>query len=130
MSLRTEQQITDDLVEPVLRPHGRPFVLLVSGLGAVVAAGLSAFAYQLYYGFGVTGTNWPVYWGLYLTSFVFCATLVFAQPSFAEWEGSKAEDNLAKAVDATVIRPLALLRVFVGAVFLVPTAVLTSPGGR
>ena len=71
MSLPSEQQITDELLQPVLRRPGRGFLLLVLGLGATVAIGVSAFAYQLYYGFGVTGINWPVYWGLYLTSFVF-----------------------------------------------------------
>lgn len=71
MSVYREQQITDDLLRPVLQAPGRAFLTLVLGLGAVVLVGLGAFAYQVYQGFGVTGTNWPVYWGLYLTSFVF-----------------------------------------------------------
>ena len=27
--------------------------------------------YQMYYGIGVTGINWPVFWGFYITNFVF-----------------------------------------------------------
>ena len=26
---------------------------------------------QVYYGFGITGIRWPVYWGFYVTNFVF-----------------------------------------------------------
>ena len=34
-------------------------------------AALAAWGYQLYYGFGVTGYNWPVYWAFHETNFVF-----------------------------------------------------------
>jgi molybdopterin-containing oxidoreductase family membrane subunit len=40
----------------------------LSGIGL---CGVGAWGYQLYYGFGVTGYNWPVYWALYETNFVF-----------------------------------------------------------
>ena len=33
--------------------------------------GLATWAYQMYYGFGVTGDNWPVYWAFHETNFVF-----------------------------------------------------------
>ena len=36
-----------------------------------VVIGLVLFAIQIKYGLGVTGLNRPVYWGLYITTFVF-----------------------------------------------------------
>lgn len=63
---------------------------------------------------------------------IFAMTLSLLQPGVAaafEWEGSRAEDATAKAVDAVLIRPLAAVRVVVGAVFLVPAAFFASPGG-
>ncbi len=37
----------------------------------IVAAGFGTWFYQIYYGIGVTGDNWPVFWGLHETNFVF-----------------------------------------------------------
>lgn len=70
-----------------------------------------------------------------------CATLLtvslillVAQPSMAiadfKWEGSTAEHVLAQTVDVVLIRPLALLRVAVGAAIFLPAALVTAPGGR
>ena len=39
--------------------------------GAFVVAGLVAWLSQIYFGFGFSGTRWPVYWGFYVTNFVF-----------------------------------------------------------
>jgi molybdopterin-containing oxidoreductase family membrane subunit len=36
-----------------------------------VAAGFGTWFYQIYYGLGVTGDNWPVFWGFHETNFVF-----------------------------------------------------------
>ena len=38
---------------------------------AIVLAGLSTWIYQMYNGLGVTGDNWPVFWGFHETNFVF-----------------------------------------------------------
>lgn len=38
---------------------------------AIVAVAFCAWAYQLRYGLGVTGLNKPVFWGMYIVSFVF-----------------------------------------------------------
>src|SRR3989338_10402146 len=40
-------------------------------LAAVSLWGLYAYLYQLRYGLGVTGMNRPVFWGVYITNFVF-----------------------------------------------------------
>lgn len=58
------------LLDPILRTR-RGFYWLAGGLAAVGFGGLSAWFYQLYFGLGVTGLNWPVYWGIYITNFVF-----------------------------------------------------------
>ena len=44
---------------------------LVAVLGGIVLAGLSTWVYQMYNGLGVTGDNWPVFWGFHETNFVF-----------------------------------------------------------
>jgi molybdopterin-containing oxidoreductase family membrane subunit len=43
----------------------------VTVLGAIVAWGLYAWGYLVYWGIGVTGKNRPVYWTLFITTFVF-----------------------------------------------------------
>src|ERR671939_375445 len=63
-------RINADLLRPLLRTSGT-FYVLVAFLGAIVAAGLGAWFYQMYRGFGLTGINWPVYWAFYVTNFVF-----------------------------------------------------------
>lgn len=47
-----------------------------------------------------------------------------------KWEGSRADEITGVGLDALLVRPLAAARVVVGAAFLVPAAILSSPGGR
>jgi molybdopterin-containing oxidoreductase family membrane subunit len=70
MSDADHARLSADLLRPVLQTSWR-FYLLVAVFGSVVLAGLSTWAAQMYLGFGVTGLGWPVYWGFYITSFVF-----------------------------------------------------------
>jgi molybdopterin-containing oxidoreductase family membrane subunit len=70
MSTLDSRRIADDLVRPLMRTSWR-FYLLVAVLGSVVVTALTAWLSQAYFGFGVTGIRWPVYWGFYVTSFVF-----------------------------------------------------------
>src|SRR5262247_215169 len=67
---RRGQKMTDDLLRPLVETSWR-FWLLVIVLGSIVATGLATWAYQMYYGFGMTGINMPVYWAFYITTFVF-----------------------------------------------------------
>lgn len=46
------------------------------------------------------------------------------------WEGSPAEDVVAKTVDALVIRPMATVRAAIGAAMMVPAALFSLPSGR
>jgi Ni/Fe-hydrogenase subunit HybB-like protein len=62
--------MTEDLLRPVLRTSWR-FVVLVLVLGAIVAAGVAAWLYQVYHGIGMAGIRWPVFWAFYVTNFVF-----------------------------------------------------------
>ena len=57
-------------MRPLLHTSWR-FYLLVLIFGGIVLAGIGTWFYQAYNGYGVTGINWPVFWGFYITSFVF-----------------------------------------------------------
>lgn len=48
-----------------------PYLAVVLVLGGVVALGLFAWGYQIYQGIGVAGMGRPVFWGFYITNFVF-----------------------------------------------------------
>jgi molybdopterin-containing oxidoreductase family membrane subunit len=67
---RAPGRATDDLLRPLMRTSWR-FYVLVALLGSVVAAGLGTWLYQMNRGFGMTGIDMPVYWGFYVTNFVF-----------------------------------------------------------
>jgi Ni/Fe-hydrogenase subunit HybB-like protein len=62
--------INHDLLRPVGQASSR-FFLVVAMLGLVVLAGFSAWGYQVYSGIGVAGIRRPVFWGFYITNFVF-----------------------------------------------------------
>ncbi|MGE0362596.1 MAG: NrfD/PsrC family molybdoenzyme membrane anchor subunit [Vicinamibacterales bacterium] len=70
MSRTVNNPLADDLVRPLFHTsvwfYGAALVL-----ATVVLCGAAAWAYQVWYGIGVAGINWPVYWGFYLTNFVF-----------------------------------------------------------
>jgi Ni/Fe-hydrogenase subunit HybB-like protein len=70
MSDASDRRITDDLLRPVMTTS-RWFWVLVAFLGAIVATGLGTWIYQMYYGFGVSGIRWPIFWAFYVTNFVF-----------------------------------------------------------
>jgi Ni/Fe-hydrogenase subunit HybB-like protein len=59
-----------DLLRPLMRTSWR-FYVLIAIFGSVVVAGLLSWLSQMYFGFGVSGLRWPVYWGFYVTNFVF-----------------------------------------------------------
>lgn len=67
---RTDSEINEAVLQPMFRT-GRGFWILVGVLGAIVAWGLYAWGYLIYWGLGATGKNRPVYWTLFITTFVF-----------------------------------------------------------
>ena len=64
------EQINDDLLRPLLTTSAR-FYVLVAFLGTIVATGVGTWFYQMYFGFGMSGIRWPIFWAFYITNFVF-----------------------------------------------------------
>ncbi len=58
------------LLEPILHTGGR-FYFTVGVLLAIIAFAVFAYSTQFRKGLGVTGLGRPVYWGFYITNFVF-----------------------------------------------------------
>jgi len=67
---RTDAEINQAVLQPMMRT-GRGFWALVTILSLIVAWGMYAWGYLIYWGIGVTGKNRPVYWTLFITTFVF-----------------------------------------------------------
>ena len=70
MTRKTDSTLTRDLLRPVLETSPKFYVTVIV-LALIVAAGFGTWFYQIYWGMGVTGDNWPVFWGLHETNFVF-----------------------------------------------------------
>lgn len=67
---QTEDRLTADLLRPLER-ISLGWTLWVAFLVSFVVAGLFAWFYQMYQGFGLSGLKWPIYWGFFITDFVF-----------------------------------------------------------
>ncbi|HKS82806.1 MAG TPA: NrfD/PsrC family molybdoenzyme membrane anchor subunit [Candidatus Acidoferrales bacterium] len=67
---RRADEIREDLLRSVFKTSRRYYVL-VFVLIAFGIPGLFAYAYQMYNGLGVAGITRPVFWGFYITNFVF-----------------------------------------------------------
>ncbi|OGR89826.1 MAG: hypothetical protein A3A86_07125, partial [Elusimicrobia bacterium RIFCSPLOWO2_01_FULL_60_11] len=88
--------LEEDLIRPVLSRPTKGFVALVAVLGAVVGVAFLAWTTQFNQGLRVTGLNNPVFWGFYITNFVFfigishAGTLISAilRITNAEWRRS------------------------------------------
>jgi molybdopterin-containing oxidoreductase family membrane subunit len=80
------------LFQPILKTS-RSYYLIAATLLAIAIWGFYAYSWQVRTGLGVTGLNRPVYWGFYITNFVFfvgishAGTLISAilRLSKAEW---------------------------------------------
>src|SRR5512146_2308650 len=64
------RRLEDSILQPLLGVSRRYYIAL-GILSVVFAIGAVAYARQLMFGLGVTGMNRPVYWGVYITNFVF-----------------------------------------------------------
>jgi molybdopterin-containing oxidoreductase family membrane subunit len=93
--------------EALLRPleqTGKGFYLLVALLLAVIGWGVFAYFQQLRLGLGVTGLSRPIFWGVYITNFVFfiglshAGTLVSAILRIVGAEWRRPFTRLAEAV--------------------------------
>lgn len=67
---RKDAEINQAVLQPMFQT-GRGFWILVIILGLIVLWGLFAWSYLVNWGIGVTGKNRPIYWTLFITTFVF-----------------------------------------------------------
>jgi molybdopterin-containing oxidoreductase family membrane subunit len=70
MTRTSTQRLAEDLLRPLFQTSWR-FYALVATLASIVLAGVVAWIAQAWQGFGVTGIRWPIFWGFYVTNFVF-----------------------------------------------------------
>ena len=66
----TDVQINRELLGPVFTTP-MWWIVLAAALAIVVAGAAGAFGWMLNQGLGVTGLNRPVFWGFFITNFVF-----------------------------------------------------------
>ena len=72
--MNDSHQVERDEYEAVIQPVlviGQSFNRWAMGLGAVVLWAIFAYIWQLTYGLGETGLGRPIFWGFYITNFVF-----------------------------------------------------------
>ncbi len=70
LAQRTDSEINQAVLQPMMQT-GKGFWVLVIILSLIVAWGLYAWSYLITWGIGTTGKNRPVYWTLFITTFVF-----------------------------------------------------------
>lgn len=107
----------EETVFAPLRRSGHGFYLLLALLVALTGWGVFAYVYQLWDGLGVTGLGRPVYWGVYLTNFVFfigishAGTLISAilRVTLANWRRPITRIAEAVTVFALVVGGLQIL---------------------
>ncbi len=98
----------EDIFRPIIKT-GKKFYLVVAALAAVSFLGLYAWLTQLKHGLGVTGLNRPVYWGFYITNFVFfigishAGTLISAILRLTRAEWRRAITRSAEVITVLVL---------------------------
>ncbi len=70
MPARTPEQINEDLMRPLQGVSAR-YLVTLAFFAAIVLAGFFAWGWQVNHGIGVSGLRRPVFWGFYITNFVF-----------------------------------------------------------
>ncbi|HLC27074.1 MAG TPA: NrfD/PsrC family molybdoenzyme membrane anchor subunit [bacterium] len=98
--------------EALLRPVGhlgKGFLLTVTILLGVVLWGIYAYSFQVRHGLGVTGLDRPVYWGFYITNFVFfigishAGTLISAILRLCQAEWRRSITRAAEVITVVVL---------------------------
>jgi Ni/Fe-hydrogenase subunit HybB-like protein len=99
-------------IDPIVRPVlsvGPSFRRWAAALGAVVAWALMAWSWQLYHGLGATNLGRPIYWGLYITNFVFfigvshAGTLISAILRIVHAEWRRPITRMAEVITVLVL---------------------------
>ena len=70
MSAKTPEQMNQDLMRPMEGVSPR-YLMVLACFVTVIIVGVAAFSWQVYHGLGVSGLRRPVFWGFYITNFVF-----------------------------------------------------------
>mgnify|MGYP001584187544 CR=1 FL=1 len=96
------------LLQPI-QQTGWKFFLIVGVLLCVGLWAIYAWLWQLRNGLGITGMNQPVYWGIYITNFVFfigishAGTLISAILRIAQAEWRRAITRSAEVINVLVL---------------------------
>lgn len=96
------------IIQPVLTV-GPSFRRWAIGLGAVVVWAIFAWVWQLVWGLGETGLGRPIYWGLYITNFVFfigvshAGTLISAILRIVDAEWRRPVTRMAEIITVLVL---------------------------
>jgi Ni/Fe-hydrogenase subunit HybB-like protein len=96
------------LFEPI-RKTGKTFYLTLLILGAFILWGVYAYHYQYRHGLGVTGLARPIFWGVYITNFVFfigishAGTLISAILRLAKAEWRRSITRSAEVITVLVL---------------------------
>jgi len=96
------------LFQPILKT-GKGFYALVVPLLAIIAWAIFAYTHQFRLGLGITGLNRPVYWGIYITNFVFfigvshAGTLISAILRLTQAEWRRPITRAAEVITVVVL---------------------------
>jgi Ni/Fe-hydrogenase subunit HybB-like protein len=96
------------LFEPIRRT-GKPFYITLTILAAVILWAIWAYLHQYREGLGVTGLARPIFWGVYITNFVFfigishAGTLISAILRLAKAEWRRSITRSAEVITVLVL---------------------------
>ena len=96
------------LFEPI-RKTGKSFYIALTILGAFILWALWAYLHQYHEGLGVTGLDRPIFWGVYITNFVFfigishAGTLISAILRLAKAEWRRSITRSAEVITVLVL---------------------------
>lgn len=98
----------ETLMKPIVQT-GKKFYFTIALLLSIIALGVLAWLIQIKNGLGVTGLNRPVYWGFYITNFVFfigishAGTLISAILRLVHAEWRRAITRSAEVITVLVL---------------------------
>jgi molybdopterin-containing oxidoreductase family membrane subunit len=110
--------MTPVAVDAARAPRSRALVVWLALLGAALAAGLGAWAYQLANGLAVTNMRNPMMWGLYITLFMYFVGLS---------AGGLIVASAGRLFGATRLKPVVRLAVIEATVAVMIAALLLLP---
>lgn len=96
------------LFEPILKTT-KKFYMTVAVLLVIIVWAVFAYLWQIKYGLGVTGLNRPIYWGIYITNFVFfigvshAGTLISAILRLSQAEWRRSITRMAEVITVLVL---------------------------